>query len=162
VELTAQIERALSSGLKISYMDPHMGVALANAELIALTEKLAKKYNLGISTLTNKTYYGEEYTDMWGVPVESKKKTFLNYLERLKSDKTNLVVIHIARNDPEMDALIDMNSPLMNTKDGKPNASKHRQTELDMLLSDEFRSQIDKKFTLITYDNLIKRTALRN
>ena len=156
LELSAQIERALATGLKISYIDPHMGVALATPELISLTEKLATKYNLGISTLGNKTYYGERYMDMWGVPVDKKKKVFLDYVKNLDTSAPNMVVIHIAHSDPEMDALLDMNSSLMNTKDGKPNASKHRQAELNMLLSNEFRSLADKKFKLITYGDLVR------
>ncbi|RYD86460.1 MAG: ChbG/HpnK family deacetylase, partial [Sphingobacteriales bacterium] len=43
-ELSAQIERAQASGLKITYIDPHMGVALSNPTMRALTEKLARKY----------------------------------------------------------------------------------------------------------------------
>ena len=156
-ELAAQIERALATGLKISYIDPHMGVALATPQLQAITEKLARKYNLGISVLTNKTYYGETYTDMWGVPIETKKKTFMDYVNKLQPGKTNLVVIHIAHDTPEMNALVDMNSSLMNTEDGKPKASKHRQTELDMLLSNDFRNLIDKRFKLTTYGALIKK-----
>ncbi|WP_345158913.1 hypothetical protein [Pontibacter saemangeumensis] len=42
----------------------------------------------------------------------------------------------------------------MNTEDGKPKASLHRQTELDMLLTPEFRSLVGKKFTLIHYRDL--------
>lgn len=155
-ELTAQIERALHSGVKISYIDPHMGVALSTPELKAITEKLAKKYNLGISTLNKNTYYGEEYTDMWGVPVETKKQEFMNFVNNLKPDKPNLVIIHVAQSSPEMDVLVDMNSNLMNTSDGKPKASLHRQTELNMLLAPDFRSVVGQKFNLINYRELLK------
>ena len=54
-ELTAQIERALHSGIRISYIDPHMGIALSTPELRALTEILARKYKLGISTINKNT-----------------------------------------------------------------------------------------------------------
>ncbi len=156
-ELTAQIERAIKSGVKVSYLDPHMGIALSTPELKALTEKLAKKYNLGISTLNNNTYYGETYTDMWGEPVETKQQVFMNFVHNLKPDKPNLVIIHIAQSSPEMDVLVDMNSNLMNTTDGKPKASLHRQTELNMLLSPDFRSLVGQKFNLINYRELLKK-----
>lgn len=159
-ELTTQIERALGSGLKISYIDPHMGVALATPELRAITEKLARKYKLGISTLNKNTYFGEEYTDMWGVPVETKKQDFLKHLHSLNPKVPNLVIIHVAQSSPEMDVLVDMNSKIMNTEDGKPQASLHRQTELNMLLSPEFRQLIGKKFTLINYRSLIEKKGL--
>ncbi len=159
-ELSAQIERALASGIRISYIDPHMGIALSTPELKALTERLARKYKLGISTLNKDTYFGEAYYDMWGVPVETKKQEFLSTVNHLSPEKPNLVIIHVAQSSPEMDVLVDMNSKLMNTDDGKPKASLHRQTELDMLLSPEFRNLVGKKFTLISYRDLIKAHGL--
>jgi hypothetical protein len=43
----------------------------------------------------------------------------------------------------------------MNAKDGKPLTSLHRQTELNMLLSPEFRSMEGKKFRMINYQQLL-------
>lgn len=151
-ELDAQISRAMNSGLTISYVDPHMGSALSTPELRAITERLAKKYNLGIST-----YFDENYKSMWGVPVESKVEEFMEFInDDLSPQRVNLVELHIAERSPEMDVLVDMNSNLMNTNDGKPKASEHRQTELNMLLSPEFRKLIGKKFQLVTYSDLKK------
>ena len=48
-ELTAQMERAIKSGLKIAYVDPHMGSALATPQLREVTERVARKYGVGIS-----------------------------------------------------------------------------------------------------------------
>lgn len=155
-ELSAQIERALASGLKISYIDPHMGIALSTPELRALTEKLAHKYKLGISTLSTITYFGETYMEMWGEPIATKKKVFLDYVSsKLAPGRPNLVVIHTATPSPEMDVLIDMNSNMMNSKDGKPLTSLHRQTELNMLLSQEFKVMVCKKFVMINYQQLL-------
>jgi predicted glycoside hydrolase/deacetylase ChbG (UPF0249 family) len=155
-ELSAQIERALGSGLKVSYIDPHMGIALSTPELRALTEKLARKYKLGISTLSEVTYYGESYNDMWGEPVATKKQKFMKVLDNLSSSApANMVVLHIAHATPEMDAMNDMNSSMMSN-----NASQHRQTELNMVLSRSFRDQVDKKFKLVTYRDLIKQNGL--
>ncbi len=155
-ELSAQIERALGSGLKITYIDPHMGIALSTPELRALTEKLAHKYKLAISTLSSVTYFGETYKEMWGEPVATKKAAFLDYVtNHLNPNRPNLVVIHTATPSPEMDALYDMNSKMMNDKDGKPLSSIHRQTELNMLLSPEFRNMVGKNFQLINYQQLL-------
>ena len=156
-ELATQIERALGSGLKIDYVDYHMGTAVSTPELRAVVEKLAKRYKLGISN-----YFGEDYKSMWGVPVETKKQELLTHLNKLKTDKVNLVEIHVAHMVPEMDVLVDMNSNLMNTEDGKPKASAHRQTELDMLVSPEFKNLIGKKFRLVTYKDVIKEYGLEN
>jgi predicted glycoside hydrolase/deacetylase ChbG (UPF0249 family) len=155
-ELSAQIERALHSGLKITYIDPHMGIALSTPELRALTEKLAHKYHLAISTLSTVTYFGETYKEMWGEPVVTKKSAFLAYVSNLNPNRPNLVVIHTATPGAEMDALYDMASSQMNDKDGTPLSSIHRQTELNMLLSPEFKEMEGKKFQLINYEQLLK------
>jgi predicted glycoside hydrolase/deacetylase ChbG (UPF0249 family) len=154
-ELSEQIERALHSGLKITYIDPHMGIMLSTPELRALTEKLAHKYHLAISTLSSVTYFGETYMEMWGEPVATKKKAFLAYVSKLNASRPNLVVLHTATPSPEMDALFDMASDIMNDKNGKPLTSIHRQTELNMLLSPEFKAMIGQKFELINYEQLL-------
>jgi hypothetical protein len=79
----------------------------------------------------------------------------MRHINNLKTDRVNLVEIHIAHATPEMEVLVDMNSNLMNSSDGKPKASQHRQTELNMLLAPEFRNMIGQKFKLITYADLL-------
>lgn len=156
-ELTAQIARALATGLKITYLDPHMGVALSTPAMRALTEKLAHKYKLAISPLSTVSYFGETYLEMWGEPVATKKKAFLAYVGgKLNPTRPNLVVIHVAQMGPEMDALFDMNAGMMNTKEGKPLTSLHRQTELNMLLSPEFKAMQGKKFVVVNYEQMLK------
>jgi predicted glycoside hydrolase/deacetylase ChbG (UPF0249 family) len=155
-ELSAQIERALYSGVKITYIDPHMGIALSTPELRALTEKLALKYHLGISPLSSVTYYSETYKEMWGESIATKKSAFLEYLNHLNPNRPNLMVLHTATPSPEMDAMIDMNSRMMSDKDGNSTVSQHRQTELNALLSPEFKDMIGKKFVLINYEQLLK------
>lgn len=162
-ELSAQIERAQVSGLKITYIDPHMGIALSTPELRALTEKLAHKYNLAISTLSEVVYFGETYHEMWGEPVATKKSAFLNYVStKLSLARPNMVVIHVGLMQPEMNALFDMNSNMMNGKDGKPLTSLHRQTELNMMLSPEFKALANKKFVLTNYTVLVKEKGLES
>ncbi|GGC75049.1 hypothetical protein GCM10011387_30950 [Pedobacter quisquiliarum] len=157
-ELSAQIERALASGLQISYIDPHMGIALSTPQLRSLTERLAKKYKLAISPLSEVTYFGESYNDMWGEPVATKKQAFMNVLQNLSTTApANMVILHIAQATPEMDAINDMNSSMMSS-----NASSHRQAELDMVLSKEFRDMVGQRFELVTYQDLIKQFGLRN
>jgi predicted glycoside hydrolase/deacetylase ChbG (UPF0249 family) len=162
-ELSAQIERALASGLKISYIDPHMGIALSTPALRALTEKLARKYKLGISTLSETVYFGETYKEMWGEPVATKKKAFLAYVtNKLSKSRPNMVVIHVGLQTAEMNALFDMNSSMMNTKAGKPLTALHRETELNMLLSPEFKGLVNKKLTLTNYTELVKERGVES
>ena len=154
-ELTAQIERALSSGIKIDYIDYHMGAAVATPELQAIVEKLAKKYNVGISG-----YFGEDYKTMWPVPVEDKKKELMSHVGKLLSDRVNLIEWHVAYDTPEMAVLKDMNSDLMNAGE-VPMAAKHRQAELNVLTSKKFKKLIGKKFELVTYKELDRNPGLK-
>lgn len=157
-ELAAQIERALGSGLKIDYLDYHMTTAVSTPELRALVEKLAKKYNLGISR-----YFGEHYKTMFDTSIETKKAEFLAHLNKLTPGKTNLVVLHLGQSTPEMNVLQDMNNKEMsyNAK-GESVVSQHRQTELNMLLSPEFKSLMGKKFKLVNYRDLVNKIGLSN
>lgn len=157
-ELDAQIKRAIGTGLKIRYVDWHMGTANLTPELRAIVKKLASKYNLGIST-----FFNEEYKSMWPVPVASKKAEFLEYLKKeLIPGNIHVVELHIAERTPEMDVLVDLNSTQMRSKDGRSEVSQHRETELNMLLSEEFKSLIGKKFDLTSYGEVIDSVGLNN
>ena len=57
-ELRAQVERAVKSGLKIDYLDYHMGTVRQRPEFLAIAEKLAREYGLGMSQ-----YFGETSLD---------------------------------------------------------------------------------------------------
>jgi predicted glycoside hydrolase/deacetylase ChbG (UPF0249 family) len=155
-ELDAQIQRALKSGLKIDYVDFHMGTAAATPELRAIVERLAKKHGLGISY-----YFGENSHELWGEPVDRKLPRFLEYLAAMKKDQPNLVVFHVAERTPEMDALVDMNAEQQNVSGGGPGVSRHRHAELQALLSPEFAAWLrDGKARAITYRDLIAREGL--
>ena len=49
-EFRAQIDRALALGVRIDYVDCHMGMA-CREDLIPVTRKLAKEYCLGVSSV---------------------------------------------------------------------------------------------------------------
>ena len=151
-ELRAQIERALHSGLKIEYMDYHMGTAVDKPEYRAIVEKLAKEYKLGVSR-----YFGEEDTDiMYAVPIPEKQDSLIKILNILPYQK-NLLVCHIGEDNPELQAMIDMNSF------GLKNMSKHRQAELSALISEKTQKLLKSgKFKLYNYGMLIKEVGLEN
>jgi hypothetical protein len=61
-----------------------------------------------------------------------------------------------------MSALVDMNNPAQNTAAGEPLVARHRQAELDMLLSPEFaRLRESGDVTLVTHGGLIAQRAAR-
>ena len=120
IELRAQIERAINSGIKISYVDYHMGTAVEKPEHRAIVEKLAKEYGLAISR-----YFGEvDVESMYAVDIDNKQEYLFELLSNLDPEKINLLVCHIGKDQPELQAMIDMNSF------GLPEMSKHREAEL--------------------------------
>jgi predicted glycoside hydrolase/deacetylase ChbG (UPF0249 family) len=153
-ELSAQVERALASGLKISYVDAHMGTAEATPQLREVAERVARKYGLGIST-----YFGESYFSLWGEPVASKKTALLAHFAAARRDTVNLIEVHVAERTPEMEVIFDMNAPSQNSPDAGVVA--HRKAELETMLSPELAELVRSgKIRLVTYGQLVARAGL--
>ena len=153
IELRAQIERAMNSGLKIVYIDYHMGTAVDKPELRKIVEKLAKEYKLGISR-----YFGEIDTPiMYAVPIPEKKDSLIQIVKDLNPNKINLLVCHIGKDNPELQAMIDMNSF------GLKEMSKHRNAELNALLEAKKENIFEKNgVKLINYSDLVSKIGLEN
>ena len=125
IELRAQIERAIHSGLDIKYVDYHMSTAVDKPEYRAILEKLANEYHLGISR-----YFGEkDIKNMYFDPVKSKADSLYKTLCGLSPDQINLLVCHIGVDNPELRAMTDLN-PF-----GPKDMSKNRNAELNALIS---------------------------
>jgi predicted glycoside hydrolase/deacetylase ChbG (UPF0249 family) len=152
-ELRAQIERAIQSGLRIDYVDYHMGTAVETPEFRALVEKLAKEYHLGISR-----YFGEEdMKSIYSVPVKNKTDSLVAIIRRLEPGTTHLAVFHIGMETPEMNALVDLN------QFGLAGMSQHRQAELKALCSKKFKKVSKaKNIRLATYREIIAEMGLPN
>jgi chitin disaccharide deacetylase len=152
-ELRAQIERALRSGLKIDYVDFHMGTAVRYPEFRDITERLAREFSLGMSG-----YFGEPRHDpqYWAAPRD-KTDSLVAMVNRLQPG-FNLVITHVGIDDAELGALLDMNT------DGPlPEMSKNRQAELDALASPRFSEAVKaRNVRLITYRQLIEMQGLKS
>jgi predicted glycoside hydrolase/deacetylase ChbG (UPF0249 family) len=152
-EMRAQIERAKSSGIRIDYLDYHMGTAVETAELRALVERLAREYGLGISRCFGET----DVEGLYATAPDKKADTLMAMVEQLQPGPVRLLVFHIGLETPEMNALVDLNSF------GLSGISTYRQGELRALVSDRLREAIARKgIRLITYRDLIKRIGLQN
>jgi predicted glycoside hydrolase/deacetylase ChbG (UPF0249 family) len=150
-ELRAQIERAIHSGLKIDYIDYHMGAAVETLERRKIVEKLAAEYHLAVSR-----YFGEKDVEgVYDAAVDKKLDTLLSLTRALKPGGIKLLVFHIGIDDPELGALIDYNEV------GPKHMSRHRQAELNALLSPQFQKLIhEPEFKLINYGELAKERGL--
>ena len=152
-ELRAQIDRAVHSGIRIDYLDYHMGTAVETPELRALVERLAREYGLGVSRC-----FGEEDIDgFYATRPESKADTLMVLVGSVQPGPVRLLVFHIGLETPEMDALVDQNAF------GLSGISKYRQGELRALTSERFQDIVRRKgIRLLTYRDLITRVGLEN
>ncbi len=149
-ELRAQIERAMLTGLKIDYVDYHMGTAVDKPEYREIVEKLAGEFKLGVSR-----YFGEEdIQNVYDVKIENKPDSLKNILGNLKDLKAGLLVCHIGKNTPELCAMTDLNTF------GLTDMCLHRNAELEALkaISEIKFDNID----FLTYRQKIASTGLEN
>ena len=150
-ELRAQIARALRSGLKIDYVDYHMGTAVGAPEFRALVERLAREYGFGMSG-----YFGETIDDpQYRAAPPAKVDSLVVMIDRLQPG-VNVVVTHVGLDNAELGALEDMNT-------GEPlaNMSANRQGELDALTSNRFTEAVKaRNVVLTTYRELIAKQGL--
>jgi hypothetical protein len=152
-ELRAQIERAIHSGLKIDYVDFHMGTVTKYPEYRAIAEKLAREYGLGMSG-----YFAEARQDAQYSAAPANKGDSLAVMVNRLHPKVNLFVTHVGIDNAELGALVDMNQsgPLSNM-------SQNRQGELDALTSPRFSDAVKgRNVRLITYRQLIEMQGLKS
>lgn len=151
-ELRAQIERGISSGIRIDYLDYHMGSAVETPELRKLVESLANEYKLGMSG-----YFNEQYSSItYSAPLGTKNDSLFNRVKNI-SIGVNLQVFHVGIDNSEMSALKDMNLF------GLKNMSVHRQEELNSLLAPGLLELLkEEKVIPITYRDLILKVGLQN
>jgi uncharacterized lipoprotein YddW (UPF0748 family) len=152
LELRAQIERALNSGIRIDYLDYHMGAAVQTEKLRSLVEDLAKEYGLGMSG-----YFGEIYSNItYDAAIGDKTDSLLKHIENLEPG-INMQVLHVGLDTPAMQALTDLNSF------GLKNMNTHRREELRSLLDPEVVNLLNiKGITSITYKELIEIVGLES
>ena len=150
IELRSQIDRAMTMGMNVDYLDHHMGIARSTPEIAAVVEKLAEEYDLVICR-----YFDEHMAaDIWGRPVDKKKSSVLEAMKELDTERFNLFVFHTAHDNDELARLDDRNTDLMSDPEtGQSILGKHRQAELNVFLSKEFKRALEGK-KILTYDDL--------
>lgn len=152
-ELRAQIQRALKAGLKLDYLDYHMGAAVQTPETRAIVEKLAAEFHLSISR-----YYGESDVEGgYGAPVANKLDTMLTKLKALQPGSVKLFVVHLGLDSLEMRAMEDLNPG------GPRDMSRHRNAELNALTSKIFQQTLHQsKYRMVNYGMLNREIGLEN
>jgi predicted glycoside hydrolase/deacetylase ChbG (UPF0249 family) len=146
-ELRAQLDRAIRSGLRIDYVDYHMGTAVRTPELREVAERLARERGLAMSE-----YFGETQHDpQYRAAPRDKDDSLVAMVRRLEPG-LHLVVTHVGIDDAELGALVDMN-----TEQPLADMSDNRQAELDALTSRRFRKALEERdVRLLTYRQLME------
>jgi len=149
-ELRAQLDRAMASGLKIDYLDYHMGAAVQTLELREMVEGLAAEYGLAMSG-----YFGEVYSNItYAADIGSKNDSLLTHVGNLGKG-LHMQVVHVGLDESEMQAMQDMNTF------GLKNMSAHRQDELEAITNPKLVQLIEERgIKLVTYGSLVKERGL--
>jgi len=151
-ELRAQIDRGMATGLKIDYLDYHMGAAVQTLELREMVENLAAEYGLAMSG-----YFGEIYSNItYAADIGTKSDSLMAHVGRM-GPGLNMQVVHVGLDEPEMQAMQDLN------EFGLKEMSRHRQDELKAIMNTKLRRLIkDRGIELVTYGSLVSDQGLES
>ena len=145
IEFRAQIDRALRSGIRIDYVDNHMGAGLATPEQREMVRRVAADYGLGVSGS-----FGERAVSALGRgDLAAQRARVRAAIGAMRADSLYLMVFHAGTDTPELRAMEDLNAG------GVRNKSEQRQIELDILLSADLREDLERSgVRLVTYRSL--------
>jgi predicted glycoside hydrolase/deacetylase ChbG (UPF0249 family) len=142
MELRAQIERALTAGLRVDYLDYHMLTPTSTPEMTAIVEGLAAEYGLGMAR-----YFGESSVSIWADEPEDKLTSLLGHIRDIQPG-INLLVIHLG---------------MLNNASDPYRVATHRQAELDAMTSPAFLAAIEEAgIELVTYKSIISEIGLES
>jgi len=132
-ELTAQVERFLSCGLELTYLDVHMG-------LICMPAYLEVSKTFGAPFLYPGLDTSLTFTSIRGVSDKEeadKKGWLLNHLERLTAG-VHLLVCHVGVPGDELSSITSPESEPWRW------AEEYRRSDLDVLTDDEVCAAVDR------------------
>lgn len=158
-ELRAQVERALTLGIRPTHLDSHMGTLFTTNALIGTYIKVAHSYHLpflavrGMAGLTdvplspNDIVLNDVIVAGPEVPRDKWKEFYLNAIANLKPGLTEIIV-HLGHDDAELRAV---------TVNHEPYGSAWRQRDYDVVRSPEFKKALaDNHVILVRWRDLQK------
>ncbi len=145
-EFRSQIEMAIKKITHISHISSHMNCTNMNAEVKALTKKLAKEYKINIDlddfNVKNVSYDGPSKTSA------EKIQSFLNMLSKLEPGNTYWFIDHPGMNDDELKAVYHI---------GYEQVAADRQGVTDVFINEKVKVFIkEKEIQLIGYKDLVQ------
>jgi predicted glycoside hydrolase/deacetylase ChbG (UPF0249 family) len=163
MEMRAQIDKAISSGIKLTHLDNHMGSILGSPEIIKIYQKVGKEYKLPVlipmnmlhrmaphllaSIDTTGPVVNEFISAYSAVPPEKWKDFYNQKIQNLKPG-LNELIFHLGFDNTEMKTI---------TIDHPDFGSAWRQRDYDYATSAEFRDLIKKQGIFLVTWGEIKR-----
>jgi len=159
-ELHAQIDRARSSGIRLSHLDSHMGALFGTADLFKVYQKMGYHYGLpileeldgahgplGITPRPDEVLVQKVVSIAPGVEAKDWTAWYEKQLAPLEPGVYEIIV-HLAYDDEEMRGA---------TADHPDWGAAWRQHDFDMVKSAEFQTFLkDQKFVLVGWKDLAK------
>ena len=147
-ELRAQVELARRKGLRLSYMDHHMGAAVNTPAMRERFARVARDTGLGVSR-----WFGESQGPLiYAVEPARKADTLVEEIRKIEQPGLYLVVCHVGLDVPEMSVLRDQNTS------APKDMARHRQAETDALCDPRLKQVLrEKNIELTGYDILRDR-----
>ena len=160
-EIRAQIEHAVSAGIRPTHLDSHMGVLFAKPELFAVYVKVAHEYKLPflalrgpqappalLSMLTEKDVILDSLimADP-SVNPANWKAFYINAIKNLKPGLTEIIV-HLAHDDAEFQAV---------AVDHPDYGSAWRQRDYDVVTSPEFKKVLEENHIILIHWKDLKK-----
>jgi predicted glycoside hydrolase/deacetylase ChbG (UPF0249 family) len=159
-EIRAQIDRAITLGIRPTHLDSHMGALFSSPELFATYVRVARAYRLPFLALRGDRRVKPQppllETDVLldtviiagpDVPRDRWKDFYLSEIANLKPGVAELIV-HLGRDDSELQAV---------TVNHEPYGSAWRQRDTEVVNSPEFRKALaDNRVIVITWRDLQK------
>ncbi len=162
LEIRAQIDKALASGIPVSHLDSHMGTLFATPRLFSIYVRLGNEYKLpvmipgdrippswNIDSLLGPIQYPLDQLIMMGQMVPDWQSMYDAMVEKVKPG-LNEIIVHLGYDDAEQQAIM-MDHPSF--------GAEWRQKDLNYVLSKHFNDQLEMLgITLVSWKDV--RNAL--
>ena len=160
-EIRAQIEHAVSAGIRPTHLDSHMGVLFAKPELFAVYVKVAHEYKLPflalrgpqappalLSMLTEKDVILDSL--IMADPSVNPANWNAFYTNAIKNLKPGLteIIVHLAHDDAEFQAV---------AVDHPDYGSAWRQRDYDVVTSPEFKNALEENHVILIHWKDLKK-----
>ncbi len=147
IEIRAQIDKAIKSGIPVSHLDSHMGTLFATPDLFRLYVRLGNEYKLpvmipgarippswNIDSLLGPINYPLDKLIMMGQKADDWQTMYDSMIDQVIPG-LNEIIIHAGYDDAEMQAVM---------VDHPDFGATWRQNDLNYVLSDHYKEKLEK------------------